>query len=85
MTTIETTILSLALAEIETARQRIAQACSKEHNRLDDGFEREVWDRLAWMSKQLRRAEAVLTAHNEEACPLLREEPADDWRGAMTL
>lgn len=85
MKTIETTIMADALAQVEIARQRIAQACTKEHDRLDESFEREIWDRLAWISKQLRRAESVLTAHTEEMCPSLREEPVDDWRGVMTI
>lgn len=85
MKTIETTILGDALAQIEQQRQAIARALLLENDRLDDDFAKHIWERLAWISKQLRRAESELTAHNEEACPALREEPANDWRGVMTL
>ncbi len=85
MTTIETTIMADALAQIEQQRQAIGRALRIEEARLDEDFAKHLWDRLAWMSRQLRRAEAMLTSHNEEACPSLREESADDWRGAMTL
>ncbi len=85
MTTIETTILSDCLAQLERERQAIAQAISKMHDHLDADFERFLWDRLNWQGRKLRQAESVLTAHNEEVCPSLREEPANDWRGVATL
>lgn len=68
MTTIETTIISDCLAQIERDRQAIAQAISKMHESLDADFERYLWDRLNWQGRKLRQAESVITDHAAAAC-----------------
>ncbi len=86
MTQIETTIVESALSNIGDEITDICKALTIEGaaGNLDADLGKYLWNRITTINRQIRRAEQVIESSKQQN-GWSDVEPANDWRGALTL